>query len=201
MFDASNLIVEPIHEEGAYQSHRARFEATVARARVRMQIDFGFGDSIYPQPLEVDYPVLLDAPHPHIRVYSREAVVAEKIHAMVVNGERNSRYKDFYDVYTLAHHFPFEGTQLTTAMGITFKRRRTPFAKTMPVALTRQFYRDPARVRLWAGYVSRAMLRDPPSNFGRIGEAILSFLHQPWEALAHESEFTARWPEGGPWRH
>ena len=44
------------------------------------------------------YPVLLDAPRPRIRAYPREAVVAEKLHAMVAHGERNSRYKDFYDL-------------------------------------------------------------------------------------------------------
>ena len=70
VFDTSNLTVEPIHEDGAYLSHRVRFEVTVAAARVRMQTDFGFGDSVYPQPLEVDYPVLLEAPRPRIRVYS-----------------------------------------------------------------------------------------------------------------------------------
>ena len=40
--------------------------------------------------------LLADAPRPRVRVYPREAVVAEKLHAMVVLGERNSRYKDFY---------------------------------------------------------------------------------------------------------
>ena len=201
VFDTSNLTVEPIHEDGAYLSRRIRFEATVAAARVRMQIDFGFGDSVYPQPLEVDYPVLLEAPRPRIRVYSREAVVAEKVHAMVVNGERNSRYKDFYDICTLAHHFPFEGMHLTTAVRTTFKRRRTPFAQTMPVALTPQFYQDPARLELWRGYVNRTMLRDPPSHFASVGETLLSFLRQPWDALAQGSEFIASWPMGGPWRH
>ncbi len=200
-FDTSSLTVEPIHEEGAYQSHRARFEATVAKARVRMQIDFGFGDSVYPHPTEVDFPVLLEAPRPRIRVYSREAVVAEKVHAMVVNGDRNSRYKDFYDIFTLARHFPFEGPPLTTAVRTTFKRRRTPFAQTTPIALTPEFYQDPARVDRWQGYVNRTKLRDPPSHFADVGETVLSFLRQPWDALAHGSEFIATWAEGGPWRH
>ena len=200
-FDTSNLTVEPIHEEGAYQSHRARFEATIAKARVRMQIDFGFGDRVYPRPTEVDFPVLLEAPRPRIRVYSREAVVAEKVHAMVVNGDRNSRYKDFYDIFTLARHFPFEGPLLTTAVRTTFERRGTSFAQTTPIALTPEFYRDPARVNLWQGYVSRTMLRDPPSHFADAGETVLSFLRQPWDALALGSEFIANWPEGGPWRH
>ena len=88
----------------------------------------------------MDFPVLLEAPRPRIRVYSREAVVAEKVHAMVVNGDRNSRYKDFYDIFTLARHFPFEGPPLTTAVRTTFERRGTPFSQTTPIALTTEFY-------------------------------------------------------------
>ena len=38
-----------------------------------------------------------------------EAVVAEKLHAMVMLGERNSRYKDFYDLHVLAQTFRFDG--------------------------------------------------------------------------------------------
>lgn len=201
VFDTNNLTVEPIHEDGNYKSHRARFGATVAGARVRMQIDVGFGDSVHPPPHEVDFPVLLEAPRPRIRVYSREAVVAEKVHAMVVIGERNSRYKDFYDIYTLARHFPFEGKLLTTAVRTTFERRRTPLSTMVPVALTPQFYREHRRVELWRGYVNRTILRDPPSHFTSVGETVLSFLRQPWDALAHGSEFIASWPVGGPWRH
>ena len=199
MFDTSAVTVEPIHEDAKYQSHRARFEAMLAKARIRMQIDFGFGDSVHPPPAEVHFPVLLEAPRPHIRAYPREAVVAEKVHAMVVNGERNSRHKDFYDIYTLARHFPFEGKLLTTAIRTTFERRRTPFSPTTPVALTPYFYQDPVRVKLWQGYVNRTLLRDPPSHFTGVGKHILSFLRQPWDALAHGSDFTANWPVGGPW--
>ena len=75
-----------------------------------MRIDIGFGNAIQPPPIDARYPVLLDSPHPRIRVYPREAVVAEKLHAMVTHGELNSRYKDFYDLHALAQHFDFDGS-------------------------------------------------------------------------------------------
>ena len=43
-----------------------------------MQVDIGFGDSIVPPAETVEYPVLLDLPAPTLRVYPKEAVVAEK---------------------------------------------------------------------------------------------------------------------------
>ena len=77
-----------------------------------MQIDIGFGNAVEPPATEADYPTLLDMPAPSIRAYPHEAVVAEKFHALVVLGELNSRYKDFYDLYVLARQFGFEGSAL-----------------------------------------------------------------------------------------
>ena len=53
------------------------------------------GDVVTPGPSVIDFPVLLDAPAPHVRAYTRESVIAEKLHAMVTRGIGNSRMKDF----------------------------------------------------------------------------------------------------------
>ena len=57
------------------------------------------GDSVWPTPRLCAYPVLLDLPTPEVLVYPREAVGAEKLEAMVVLGDRNSRIKDFFDLH------------------------------------------------------------------------------------------------------
>ena len=41
--------------------------------------------------VEADFPVLLDQPRPHLRVYERATVVAEKLHGTVELGIANSR--------------------------------------------------------------------------------------------------------------
>ncbi len=58
-----------------------------------MQIDVGFGNAIEPPANDVEYPTLLDAPAPNIRAHPPEVVVAEKLHTLVVLGERTSRMK------------------------------------------------------------------------------------------------------------
>ena len=95
VFNYEALTIGPIRGQDEYDGLRARFDATLDGARIRMRIDIGFGNAIQPPPIDARYPVLLDSPHPRIRVYPREAVVAEKLHAMVTHGELNSRYKDF----------------------------------------------------------------------------------------------------------
>jgi len=63
-----------------------------------MQIDIGFGDVVYPEPVESELPTMLDSPAPRLLCYSRESTIAEKLEAMVKRGVLNSRMKDFYDI-------------------------------------------------------------------------------------------------------
>ena len=51
-----------IKEDADYEGVRVKFHATLAKARIPMQIDIGFGDVIVPAPTEVEYPTLLDFP-------------------------------------------------------------------------------------------------------------------------------------------
>ena len=106
VFDAGTLTAEPIRGDAEYHGLRVQFEAMLGVARIPMQVDIGFGNAIEPPATEADYPTLLDMPTPRIRAYPQEAVVAEKLHAMVVLGERNSRYKDFYDLLHLRATVP-----------------------------------------------------------------------------------------------
>ena len=193
-FDGEAIRIEPTRDQDEYDGLRARFEATLDNAQIPVQIDVGFGNAIEPPPTDEHYPVLLDAPHPQIRVYPREAVVAEKLHAMVVLGERNSRYKDFYDLYALAQQFEFSGERLGRAIGATFERRHTPVTQRLPVALTPRFYADIARADEWASYRNRNNLPGVPSDFNVVGDRIREFLVEPWEMMARGAVFMETWP-------
>lgn len=107
-FDSDNLRVGPIREELEYGGLRVRTTATIARARIAVTIDVGFGDAVEPGIEEINLPVLLDLPAPHLRAYARETVIAEKFHAMATLGLANSRMKDFYDVWSLSRSYIFD---------------------------------------------------------------------------------------------
>lgn len=198
-FDAATITAEPIRESTEYDGLRVRLTATMARARIRMQIDIGFGNAIEPPASEANYPTLLDMPAPRIRTYPHEAVVAEKFHAMTVLGELNSRYKDFYDIYALASQFDFEGEYLVRAIAATFARRRTAIDPTRPIALTPRFYADDRRAAQWRAYLTRNQLPGAPRDLLSAGELIRVFLEPPWQALAAARSFLDRWPPAGPW--
>ncbi len=108
-FDADSVTVAPIREQARYDGLRADLLGWLGTARCNVQLDVGFGDAVTPAAQEMDYPTLLaDVPAPHLRVYPRETVLAEKLEAMIVLGMRNSRMKDYFDVWVLLRQGGFD---------------------------------------------------------------------------------------------
>ena len=102
-----------IKEDQEYEGVRLSIQARLEQARLSLQVDIGFGDAVTPAPEEIEYPTLLaDSPAPRLRAYSRYSVVAEKFQAMVMLGIANTRMKDFFDLWTLARSFDFDGRVL-----------------------------------------------------------------------------------------
>ena len=125
VFDAESVEGVRIKEDDEYDGVRLKFQADLAGARIPMQVDIGFGDAVYPEPELASFPVLLPIEAPLIRVYPREATIAEKFHAMVVLDIRNSPMKDFYDIWFMAKTWEFEVEPLQKAIEFSFKRRGT----------------------------------------------------------------------------
>ena len=199
VFDVSSISADPTRLDAEYDGLRVKFVAMLGNARIPMQIDIGFGNAIEPPAGEVDYPTLLGGPSPRIRAYPREAVVAEKFQAAVALGAQNTRYKDFYDLISLAGQFTFDGSQLAAAIQATFERRNTAIGEAIPAALTPAFYSDADRSDAWRAYVTRSTLPAAPADFVAVGERIQSFLLPLWRTLADGRRFALRWPQGGPW--
>ena len=59
-FDLSEMVIEEIRNTEEYAGKRARFFAFLGTARIRVQMDFGFGDAVIGGPEEIEYPTILD---------------------------------------------------------------------------------------------------------------------------------------------
>ena len=198
-FDPESVQAAPIREEMEYGGMRVTLRASLNRARISLQLDVGFGDVVTPRAEEVDYPTLLDLPAPHLRIYPKETVIAEKFQAMVHLGMANSRMKDFYDIWVMARTFDFDGTVLKTAIERTFERRRTTVPAEAPLALTGEFFADPAKQMQWRGFLRRNGLSAEDATFEAVTGEIKSFVMPLCAAIHEGNEFTSRWPAGGPW--
>ncbi|MCI4431525.1 MAG: nucleotidyl transferase AbiEii/AbiGii toxin family protein [Burkholderiales bacterium] len=173
-FDLKSLRIEAIREEVEYGGSRLRTTATLAGARIPITVDIGFGDAVEPGVEDIDLPVLLDMPSPHLRAYAPETVIAEKFHAMVALGLANSRMKDYYDAWMLLSTFNFEPERLRLAIVATFARRNTVLPVLVPAGLSDAFATDPGKQRQWHAFARN--LSGPDPGFGLVVSELRSRL-------------------------
>lgn len=195
------LRIEDIRASEEYAGKRARFVAFLGAARIRVQVDFAYGDALVAAAQEIEYPVMLAGlPPARLRAYPREATVAEKFQAMVSLDVQNSRMKDFHDIWALSNAFAFEGPSLRQAIAACFERRQTAWDEEAPRALTAAFYSIPDIESRWRNYLAAgAVLVAPPAQFEVIGEQIIGFLGPLRRSILSEDSFEQRWVPGGPW--
>ena len=172
VFDAAALQIDRIRDELEYGGLRIKTNAAVGGARVRVVVDVGFGDAV--EATETALPVLLDLPAPRLRGYPREAVIAEKFHAMVLLGRANSRMKDFHDIWLLSRSYDFAGEALARAIAATFKRRQMEIPAEPPDALTAAYANDLAKQRQWTAFTEAT--QENPGPLGEIIDALAAFL-------------------------
>jgi predicted nucleotidyltransferase component of viral defense system len=196
-FTAASIEVQRIKEDAEYEGVRVRFNATLAKARIPMQIDIGFGDVIVPRPIEIEYPAMLEFPPPVLMAYPKETVVAEKLEALTMLGLLNSRVKDYYDIALLARLYPFDGALLVKAIRSTFRHRGTTIDAT-PVGLTEAFSADPARAVQWSAFIRRSRFDSEP-GLAELVEQVRRFAAAPLSATARDEDFHFKWRPGGPW--
>lgn len=200
VFDVATIRGEAIRGADEEGGVRIRLEARLANARIPVQIDIGFGDAVTPAEAEIQYPTLLPQQQaPRVLAYPREAVIAEKVEAMVSLGLTNSRMKDFFDVRTLAWMYPFDGPPLMAAIRATFGRRGTPLPVDEPVVLSREFLTDAGRAAQWRAFLRRGRLA-APADAGELAEDLRGFVGPVLLAASRGDRFERRWEPRGPWR-
>lgn len=199
-FDVTTVAVTPIRAAEIYDGIRIQFVAHLGPARVPMQIDVGFGDIVIPTPVEVVFPALLNLPAAQLRGYSRESLIAEKVHAMVMRGAINSRMKDFYDLWLLSKTFAFVGETLGEALQQTFARRQTPLPVAATVILQPLLAAGSNAHVQWQAFLRRTHITDAPPDFGTVARQIKLFLQPVLTTLATPGVEFGHWQAPGPWR-
>jgi hypothetical protein len=183
-FDPMTVKGQKIKEDADYEGVRVKFKGFIGRTRIPMQIDFGFGDKVYPRPGVVDYPVLLDFPKPRLKGYPAESVVSEKFEAMVKLGLLNSRMKDFYDVWLMIRRFNFDSKSLARALKGTFEQRKTVLPQGCPL-FAEEIYDDKSdRQTLWKAFLNKNGLKSAPEKLSTVAKEIEDFLIEPLKLVA-----------------
>ena len=189
-FNLDSLKVVDITEFKEYHGVNVFVMAYLERTKVPVSIDIGFGDIIYPERVEMEFPILLDMEVPEIYVYSIYSVISEKFEAIVSLGEANSRYKDFYDIYILAESYDLDGMELKEAIRETFEHRVTGYDDI--VAFTDAFISSEIHQRRWEAFLKKkkALIH---AELAEVIDVLKMVLLPVVESIVNDTEYPARW--------
>lgn len=184
-----------------YEGVRLNIEGKLGTAKLFLQVDVSFGHVVTPKARIQEVPSLLDLPNPKIRVYPAETVIAEKLEAMISQGRKNSRIKDYYDCLFLAKKFKFKGELLKQAIKATFTHRQTPLPpREIPFGLTDKFVSEqPSRNERWQNLVNQGDFAQNLSLTEALAE-IREFLVPPLQAAAKDARFELYWSASEKWQ-
>ncbi|HAF85475.1 MAG TPA: nucleotidyl transferase AbiEii/AbiGii toxin family protein [Sphaerochaeta sp.] len=189
-FDLDSLRAIYIAEFKKYAGINISIDGYLGRTKLRVTIDIGFGDVIFPSSILMEYPTLLDQERPMILAYTIESVISEKFEAIISLGKANSRMKDFYDIYVLSRSMDFGGEKLKTAIGETLDNRKTNLDSI--VAFELGFSDNPHRKGQWTSFI-RAKKVDSTLSLPEVIDQIEMFLHPIVEALRGKTNFQKIW--------
>lgn len=198
-FEVESVAAEEIRAEQEYVGVRVTLRARVGNARIPVQADIGFGDAFTMEPVEIEFPSLLDLPRPVLRAYTRETALSEKFEAIVTLGERNTRMKDYFDVWLLSRRFDFEGGELAKAIAATFERRKTQIPEGVPVGLSETFATEPIKNSQWEAFWRKVVRTEPIPEFIEVVGIARVFLLPAAEAAKSGKDWSTCWKKGGPW--
>lgn len=200
-FDSETAKAERIKEDADYEGVRVTLTAFLEQAEIPIQVDIGFGDVVRPEPVETEYPTLLDLPSPRVLAYPRESVVSEKLEAMVKLGIANSRMKDFHDLHSLCATFEFDGQTLVEAVRATFSQRGTELpVGGVPLAFTPEFYEDENKVRQWAAFCGKNKTYIQELAFKDVVARLAAFLVPVIMSARGERMLNSAWTPGNGWQ-
>lgn len=189
-YDLNTLNVTSITEFKKYHGVNVSIKAYLDKTEILISIDIGFGDVIVPGKTEMDFPVLISDDVPRVYAYSLESSIAEKFEAIVSLAYDNSRFKDYYDIYVLAHKHTFNGVALSDALRETFENRHTSMSEI--VAFEDGFADDPVRQSRWKSFVKKKKPMLSVTMEETI-ESIRAFLLPVVDAVKAGEEFEKDW--------
>jgi predicted nucleotidyltransferase component of viral defense system len=190
---------EEIRSAAEYDGVRLRMDSRLAQARIRVQVDVGFGDAVVPAPELIEVPALAGLPPARLRAYPREAVIAEKLHAVVLLRLANTRMKDLYDIWSLAQRFEFDADRLAESIAATFGRRRTEVPAEVPIGLSSAFADDAEKATQWRAFVQRSGASSA-RELSEVLEELRAFLAPVMQRIRARSGANLTWVPGGSWR-
>jgi len=198
VFDPTTIVTSVIRPENDYQGVQVKFKGVLGPTKLHMRVDIGFADAVYPKPTSFVFPTILELSAPRLLGYTQESVIAEKVDAMLQLGELNSRMKDFYDVWYLAHRISFKMSTLTEALKATLRTRKTEVPE-RPHIFDPSFWTNSIKQEQWKNFCRQNRFEGMP-EFPQLMGQLEIFLKPMLDGLSGQQKGSIKWsPELFTW--
>lgn len=112
-----------------YPGYRITLNAEFSKMKDKIHIDIGMGDTVHPEFYEIKLTQYKGKPFfegsTSLLVYPPETIFAEKLETVLSKGARNSRMKDYHDLYLLSCSYLINPAKLRKTISDTFRNRET----------------------------------------------------------------------------
>lgn len=191
-FEADAMGTEVIRDAALYSGVRISVPSRIDRAKVVLRLDVNVGDPVTPDPVDVEYPALLDQPF-HLLGYPLATVLAEKLVTMIERGAATTRERDFADVVVLSRRYQIQASELLAAVSATAEHRQVALRPLAPLLGGLGDERQQA----WLTFVTGAGLEElVPSTYLDAINLVAAF----FDPLAGGSVESGHWdPHSGGW--
>lgn len=146
--------IEEIKETKDYNGFRFKMISNIDNMVVPFDIDISTGDIITPNSIQYRYKKVFEDGYIDIIAYNYETIIAEKLQAILELKLRNSRMKDYYDLYYFAvfRWNELDLQDLKRAVQVTFSNRNSLSDLNNAYQLIKIFKEDDTLNQLWKGY-------------------------------------------------
>ncbi len=96
--------IENIKQEEYYGGYQFKIIGVYENIKVQFHMDVSTGDIITPRAIEYKYKKLFDDSYIDILSYNQETIIAEKLQSILERKTKNSRMKDYYDLYFFVNY-------------------------------------------------------------------------------------------------
>lgn len=192
-FNPETITSQKLKEGEKYEGVRIKMKAFIGDSRISMMMDFGFGDKIYPGPVKINYPTVLDFPAPEIKGYTIESLMSEKFSAMIEKGEANSRMKDFYDIWLIKKNNLFNKEKFKSALKATFDNRRMELPSGDRILNEILFLEGSPKQIEWKNFLDNMNIKIAPEKLSDVAMDIESLMKNILAEIHKEKETENDW--------
>lgn len=183
IFDIDQITSQNITEFKDYHGIRLSIPVKMDTIAQVLTMDIGFGDVVTPNPIDLDYPILLEhLPGVNIMAYSLETVIAEKMHAIVDLADQSSRMKDYYDLYNILTKEKYDSDTLQEAIENTFENRHTSYDADN-LFFGKEFASNQQMQVRWQAFM-RKITKSEDVSFNDVVSYLQNQLRPYWERLS-----------------